>query len=133
MAIGVELSRLMTIRSAWEIEQGRKNTFYASIAKAFASETAVKAASDAVQVINRRTQTNLRRDRRRACFHLVWQFCKRRLLKRNGLDHIAAALERIHLFENFCFAVDDSASRWRVHFMTRKRIEVAVKLLDIDF
>lgn len=50
MSIGVELSRLMMIRSAWEIDQGRKNTFYASIAKAFAGETAVKAASDAIQI-----------------------------------------------------------------------------------
>ena len=50
MAIGVEVSRLMMIRSAWEIDNGRRNTYYASIAKAIAGETAVKCASDAVQV-----------------------------------------------------------------------------------
>ena len=50
MAIGVETSRLAWMRSAWEIDQGRRNTYYASIAKALASDVANKAASDAIQV-----------------------------------------------------------------------------------
>ena len=50
MAIGVEASRLCTYRSAWEADQGRKNSYYASIAKAMASEVANKSAADAVQV-----------------------------------------------------------------------------------
>lgn len=50
MAIGVEVSRLIMQRSAWEIDQGRRNTFYASIAKAIAGDTANKSASDAVQI-----------------------------------------------------------------------------------
>jgi len=50
MAINVEGARLLTMRSAWEIDQGRRNTYYASIAKAFAADIANKAASDAVQV-----------------------------------------------------------------------------------
>ncbi|KAI6661127.1 Medium-chain specific acyl-CoA dehydrogenase, mitochondrial isoform X1 [Oopsacas minuta] len=50
MAIGIETSRLITYRAAWEIDQGRKNTYYASIAKAIASDVANKSASDAVQV-----------------------------------------------------------------------------------
>lgn len=50
MAIGVETSRLMVWRSASMIDQGKRNTYYASIAKAFASETANKCAADAVQV-----------------------------------------------------------------------------------
>ena len=50
MAIGIESSRLVTYRAAWEADQGRKNTYYASIAKALASEVANKCASDAVQV-----------------------------------------------------------------------------------
>lgn len=52
MAIGVEVSRLMVMRGAWELDQGRRNTYYASIAKAIAAETANKAAADAVQVNN---------------------------------------------------------------------------------
>lgn len=50
MVIGVESARLATYRSAWEIDQGRRNTYYASIAKALAGDVANKAATDAVQV-----------------------------------------------------------------------------------
>eukprot|EP00118_Oscarella_pearsei_P000157 m.4336 g.4336 ORF g.4336 m.4336 type:complete len:423 (+) comp10574_c0_seq1:87-1355(+) len=51
MAIGVETARMITLKSAWEIDHGDKlGTYYASIAKAFASDVANKAASDAVQV-----------------------------------------------------------------------------------
>lgn len=50
MAIGVEAARLLTHRAAWELDQGRRNTYYASIAKAFASDVANKNATDAVQV-----------------------------------------------------------------------------------
>lgn len=50
MAIGVETSRMAWQRSAWEVDQGRRNTFYASIAKALAADVANKCATDAVQV-----------------------------------------------------------------------------------
>ena len=50
MASGVELARLMTLRSAWELDQGRRNTYYASIAKSYASDVANKNASDCVQI-----------------------------------------------------------------------------------
>lgn len=50
MAIGIEAARLMTWRSAWEMDLGRRNSYYASIAKTLASEIANKAAADAVQV-----------------------------------------------------------------------------------
>jgi len=50
MAIGVEVARLIVHRAAWEIDQGRRNTYYASIAKAFASDVANKNAADAVQI-----------------------------------------------------------------------------------
>jgi len=50
MSIGIETSRLMVQRSAWEVDQGRRNTFYASIAKAHAADTAMKTAVDGVQV-----------------------------------------------------------------------------------
>jgi acyl-CoA dehydrogenase len=52
MAIGVELSRLAWMRSAWEVDQGRRNSYYASIAKAYASDIANKNATDAVQVLS---------------------------------------------------------------------------------
>ena len=50
MAIGIESARLVCYRGAWEIDQGRRNTYYASIAKALAADMANKAAADAVQV-----------------------------------------------------------------------------------
>jgi len=50
MAAGTELARLMTYMSAWELDQGRRNTYYASIAKSFASDVANKNATDCVQI-----------------------------------------------------------------------------------
>jgi acyl-CoA dehydrogenase len=50
MAIGIETSRLAWMRAAWETDQGRRNTYYASIAKAQAADVANKCATDAVQV-----------------------------------------------------------------------------------
>ncbi|NP_001133108.1 medium-chain specific acyl-CoA dehydrogenase, mitochondrial [Salmo salar] len=50
MAMKVELARMGWQRSAWEVDNGRRNTYYASIAKAFAGDIANQVASDAVQV-----------------------------------------------------------------------------------
>ena len=50
MAMNVEAARLCVQRASWEIDQGRRNTYYASIAKAFAADIANKAATDCVQV-----------------------------------------------------------------------------------
>ncbi len=50
MAMKVELARMAYQRSAWEVDQGRRNTYYASIAKAFAGDIANQCASDAVQI-----------------------------------------------------------------------------------
>lgn len=50
MSIGVETSRLSWMKSAWEIDNGIKNTLAASIAKCYASDIANKCATDAVQV-----------------------------------------------------------------------------------
>jgi butyryl-CoA dehydrogenase len=50
MMVEVELARLATLRAAWTADQGRPYSQEASIAKLFASETAMRAASAAVQV-----------------------------------------------------------------------------------
>lgn len=50
MAIGVETSRLAWKMSAWEVDQGRRNSYYASIAKGYAADIVNKIASDAVQI-----------------------------------------------------------------------------------
>lgn len=50
MAVKVELARMAYQRAAWEVDQGRRNTYYASIAKAFAGDIANQVAADAVQI-----------------------------------------------------------------------------------
>ncbi|VDN82308.1 unnamed protein product [Brugia pahangi] len=52
MAINVELSRLITYRGAWEVAlaQSSPASYYSSIAKCFAADTANIAASNAVQI-----------------------------------------------------------------------------------
>lgn len=50
MAIGIETARLAWMKSAWEIDSGRTNTYLASIAKCYGSEIANKCAADAVQI-----------------------------------------------------------------------------------
>merc|ERR1712168_1420022 len=50
MAIGIETARLATRRAAWEVDQGRRNTYYASFAKCLAGDVANKCAADAVQI-----------------------------------------------------------------------------------
>ncbi|KAI1704320.1 putative acyl-CoA dehydrogenase fadE25 [Ditylenchus destructor] len=50
MAINLELSRLITYRAAQDVDKGVRSSYYASIAKAFAADTAMQAAVNAVQV-----------------------------------------------------------------------------------
>uniref|UniRef100_A0A915E9C7 medium-chain acyl-CoA dehydrogenase n=1 Tax=Ditylenchus dipsaci TaxID=166011 RepID=A0A915E9C7_9BILA len=50
MAINLELARLMTFKSAQEVDLGRPGSYFASIAKCFASDIANQAATNAVQV-----------------------------------------------------------------------------------
>lgn len=50
MAMKVELARLSYQRAAWEVDSGRRNTYYASIAKAYVGDIANQLASDAVQI-----------------------------------------------------------------------------------
>ena len=50
MATDIEASRLLTWRSAVELDQGRRNTLLSSHAKRFAADAAMRVATDAVQV-----------------------------------------------------------------------------------
>lgn len=50
MAAGVEACRLLTYRAGWEIDQGRRNSYFASCAKMMAAEHAEKCATNAVQI-----------------------------------------------------------------------------------
>ncbi|MDI6858788.1 MAG: acyl-CoA dehydrogenase family protein [Dehalococcoidia bacterium] len=54
MAIQIEAARLLTYQAAWLVDQGRfkkEDAHFLSIAKAFASEAAVRVSSDALQVL----------------------------------------------------------------------------------
>lgn len=50
IVIGVETSRIAWMKAAWDFDHGIRNTYWASIAKCWASEVANKAAADAVQI-----------------------------------------------------------------------------------
>ncbi|KAJ3221418.1 hypothetical protein HK099_003540 [Clydaea vesicula] len=50
MAIGYEAAKGLVYKSAWLRDQNQRNTYWASIGKAFASEVANKNAADAVQI-----------------------------------------------------------------------------------
>jgi acyl-CoA dehydrogenase len=50
MAMNVEAARLLAYKAAWLVDQGQPNTKLAAFAKAFAADSAMKAATDAVQV-----------------------------------------------------------------------------------
>lgn len=50
MAVGIENSRLAWMKAAWEVDNGMRNSYSASIAKCYAADIANKCASDAVQI-----------------------------------------------------------------------------------
>ncbi|CAK8673644.1 unnamed protein product [Clavelina lepadiformis] len=50
MAMNIEIGRLAVLRAAWTIDNGQKNTYYASISKAFCADIGNKCATDAVQI-----------------------------------------------------------------------------------
>jgi acyl-CoA dehydrogenase len=50
MATDIEAARLLTLKSAWLIDQGRRNTKESSFAKAFAADLAMRVTTDAVQI-----------------------------------------------------------------------------------
>ena len=50
MAMGIEAGRHLVRLAAWAIDNGKKNTKYAAMAKAFCADMAMKVATDAVQV-----------------------------------------------------------------------------------
>ncbi len=50
IAMNVEAARLLAYKAAWLVDQGQPNTKFAAFAKAFAADSAMKAATDAVQI-----------------------------------------------------------------------------------
>lgn len=50
MAKDIEAARMLCHKAAWMIDHGQRNTKFAAMAKAFAADTAMRVATDAVQV-----------------------------------------------------------------------------------
>ncbi len=50
LGTGIEAARLCYMKSAWQNDQGIRNTYMASIAKCLAGDVANKCATDAVQI-----------------------------------------------------------------------------------
>jgi acyl-CoA dehydrogenase len=50
MARDVEAARLLVYKASWMMDQGERNTLYASYAKVFAADSAMRIATDAVQI-----------------------------------------------------------------------------------
>ena len=50
MAARVESTRLVNQRASWEVDQGRRNTYYASVAKLLSGIAANQNSQDALQV-----------------------------------------------------------------------------------
>jgi acyl-CoA dehydrogenase len=50
MARDIEAGRLLTWKAATEVDAGRKNTYYASLAKMFAADACMRITTDAVQI-----------------------------------------------------------------------------------
>jgi acyl-CoA dehydrogenase len=50
MAADIEAARLLTLKSAWMLDAGERNTLISSYAKRFAADMAMKATTDAVQI-----------------------------------------------------------------------------------
>jgi acyl-CoA dehydrogenase len=50
MAMNIEAARSLVWKAAFEIDQGRRNTYFAAMAKAFAADMCNKVCSDAIQV-----------------------------------------------------------------------------------
>ncbi|MAG30765.1 MAG: acyl-CoA dehydrogenase [Deltaproteobacteria bacterium] len=50
MAKGIEASRLLTLQSAWLLDQGRRAVKQSAMAKCFATDVAMEATTDAVQI-----------------------------------------------------------------------------------
>lgn len=50
MRLRLEAARLLTYQAAWRLDQGRSNTLQASMAKAFAADAAMWAATETIQV-----------------------------------------------------------------------------------
>lgn len=96
MAKDIEASRLLVWKAAWELDQGRRNTKFASFAKCFAGDAAVRIACDAVQVFggygynNEYPVEKLYRDSKIFQIYEGTQQIQRMIIARHVLEEVGA-------------------------------------------
>ena len=88
--------------------------------------------SDALEIINRRGQSDRSGDVGRASLEAVRRFLECALLQSNADDHLAAAVPRWHRLENLGATVKHADAGRRTHFVTGEGEEIATHLLHID-
>src|SRR3546814_4180585 len=89
---------------------------------------------DGLPICDRRPQRDRRRDRRRARLELVRDRVVGGLLERDGEDHVAAALVRLHLLEQRGFSVEhaDRSEEHTSELQSLMRISYAVFCLKTN-
>ena len=92
-----------------------------------------RGSADGVQVIHRCVQAHGAGDVGRSCLEFVRHLVPGAFLVVHRGDHFAAALERIHLFEQRAAAVEHADARWTGHLVPRKGKEVAAQGLDVHW
>ena len=88
--------------------------------------------ADGGEPVGRDAEPDAARDVRRAGLELPRQLVVRRLLERDGRDHVAAALIRRELLEPRLRSVERADAGRAVHLVSRKRVEVAAERRDVD-
>ena len=88
--------------------------------------------ADVHQVVDGGTESDNARDVRGASFEFEGHMVVDRFFEGDREDHVAAAFEGGHFFEEFGFGVERADAGWAAHFMGGDGQEIAVEILDID-
>jgi len=88
--------------------------------------------SDAIKIINCGTQPNSIGNIPRSRLESSWRGLVNRLFKSYVLNHVAAALPGLRVFENIQLAENYADPRWGKNFVARENIKVAVISLYIN-
>src|SRR5277367_5352220 len=86
---------------------------------------------NALDIINGRAKPDSIRDVPGASFEPARRWLIRGLLKRDVLNHVAAAMPGLRVFEHIELAVNDADARGPEHFVAGKNVKVTVKKLHV--
>ena len=88
--------------------------------------------TDVGDVVERDAEAVRLRDRGRARLELVRQLVPARAVERDGADHLAAEVERLHLLEQLALAPQRADAARAAQLVRREREEVAAERLHVD-